>query len=130
MPMAEHFSLKIVEVEETYVVATARSSASHYNPFQVTQGGFAATVLDIVLGLVSIVAMPEGAKGVATTDLSVRYLRSINEHTGTMRVRGSIIHAGGRTIVAESKLYDGAGKLYATAQSTSLILEQEFKDRR
>jgi len=121
MPMAQHFSFAIVHAEYGDVVATAVPSREHYNPFNVAQGGFAATVLDIVLGLVSISVMPVDASSVATTDLAVRYIRAITVDTGPVTIRGSIIHAGGRAIVAEAKLYDASEKLYATAQSTSLV---------
>lgn len=122
MPMAQHFSFAIARADYGDVVATAMPSREHYNPFNVAQGGFAATVLDIVLGLVSISVMPVDAASVATTDLAVRYIRAITEETGPMTIRGSIVHAGNRAIVAEAKLYDSREKLYATAQSTSLVL--------
>jgi len=122
MPMAQHFSFAIVHADYGDVVATAIPSREHYNPFQVAQGGFAATVLDIVLGLVSISAMPVEAASVATTDLAVRYIRAITEETGPMTIRGALVHAGNRAIVAEAKLYDSREKLYATAQSTSLVV--------
>ena len=122
MPMANHFGFTILEADQGHVVATAIPSRSHYNPFHVAQGGFAATVLDIVLGLVSISVLGDAAVSVATTDLSVRYFRGITEKTGALTVTGSILHSGNKTVVAEAKLHDGLGKLYALAQSTSLIL--------
>ena len=61
MPMASHFSFRIKSVVRGDVVALATPSAEHYNPFGVAQGGFAGTVLDMTLGLVSISVLEEGA---------------------------------------------------------------------
>jgi len=120
MPMASHFSFRIKSVARGDVVALATPSAEHYNPFGVAQGGFAGTVLDMTLGLVSISVLEEGAS-VATTDLSVRYMRAIRAETGTLTAKGTILHAGRRVVIAEARLSDDAGKLYAVAHSTSII---------
>ena len=129
MPMAAHFAFKILEAHKGQIVASAEPSSGHYNPFHVAQGGFAATVLDIVLGLVSITMLTDAEQSVATTDLVVRYFKAITERTGVMTALGTIIHAGSKTIAAESKLHDGSGRLYALAQSTSLILASRTERR-
>lgn len=121
MPMARHFGFRVVAFEYGRVTASATPQASHANPFQVVQGGFAATVLDIGLGLVSISVLTGDAESVATTDLSVRYLRSIRGEGEPMAITASAIHVGRKIVVAESKLLDSSGALYALAQSTSLI---------
>jgi uncharacterized protein (TIGR00369 family) len=122
MPMARHFSFHIVNVDYGSVTASAIPESRHENLFEVAQGGFAATVLDIALGLVSISVLTGDADSVATTDLTVRYLRSIRGETGVMTIRGTTLHVGRRVVVAESRLEDSAGTLFALAQSTSLIV--------
>jgi uncharacterized protein (TIGR00369 family) len=87
----------------------------------VVQGGFAGSVLDIALGLVSISVLTEDASGVATTDLSVKYFRAIYETTGFLDIEASVVHLGRTIVVAQAQLIDGAGRLCASAQSTSLI---------
>jgi len=122
MPMARHFSFRILTVAQGNVSASAVPSVAHENPFQVVQGGFAATVLDIALGLVSISVLTGDAESVATTDLTVRYLRSIKgdaEHP--MTIQATTIHVGRRIVVAEARLEDHLGKLCALAQSNSFI---------
>jgi uncharacterized protein (TIGR00369 family) len=121
MPMARHFSFRILDVGYGSVTASAIPEPAHENPFEVVQGGFAATVLDIALGLVSISVLTDDAQSVATTDLNVRYLRSVRGGSGEMVIRASTIHAGRKIIVAEAKLEDGTGALFALAQSTSLV---------
>lgn len=122
MPMAEHFAFRITALESGLVSATATPSTAHYNPFDVAQGGFAGTVLDIALGLVSISVLTGDATSVGTTDLSVRYLRPIFAATGTLAIHASVLHLGRSIVVAEATLKDAGGKLYASAQSNSLIV--------
>jgi uncharacterized protein (TIGR00369 family) len=121
MPMAELFALELLHAERGVVRVVARPSSQHYNPLGVVQGGFAGTVLDIALGLVCISVLVDDAAGVATTDLSVRYLRPILESTGAMKAEASILHAGRTMIVAQATLSGSDGKNYACAQSTSIV---------
>jgi uncharacterized protein (TIGR00369 family) len=121
MPMARHFGFRIVAFDYGTVTATATPQPSHENPFKVVQGGFAATVLDIALGLVSISVLTGDAESVATTDLSVRYLRSIRGEGEPLQITTSAIHAGRKSVVAEAKLLDSSGQLFAIAHSNSFI---------
>jgi uncharacterized protein (TIGR00369 family) len=120
MPMAKQFSFRLVSVDYGRIVATAQPSADHYNPFDVVQGGFAGSVLDMALGLVSITVLNEGMT-VATTDLTVRYARPIRADTGTLTATAQTIHVGKRIVIAEARLLDEDGVLYAIAQCTSLV---------
>jgi uncharacterized protein (TIGR00369 family) len=120
MPMAKQFSFRLVSVEYGRVVATAQPSVHHYNPFDIVQGGFAGSVLDMALGLVSVSVLDENMS-VATTDLTVRYARPIRAHTGTLTATAHTIHVGKRIVIAEARLVDGGGVLYAIAQCTSLV---------
>ena len=122
MPMARLFGLRIVSIQRGEIGATAIPGPAHENPFGVVQGGFAGTVLDIVLGLVSITVLPEEAASVGTTDLSVTYVRPIRHDDGTMHVHGRAVHSGKRIVVGEASLKNADGTLYAVARSTSLVL--------
>lgn len=121
MPMAEHFDFVLDEVTEGAIRGRATPSARHENPFGVAQGGFASTVLDIALGLVSISVLSGDAEGVMTLDLNVRFFRAIRASTGTMLVRAEVIHAGRTIVASEAKLFDAEGILHAAAQSTSIV---------
>lgn len=85
----------------------------HYNPFGVVHGGFASTLLDLVLGHVSVTELKDVRKGVSTTDLTVKYLRPIYQSTGEVRCEGTVLKAGRRVIVSEATLRDSAGRLCA-----------------
>jgi uncharacterized protein (TIGR00369 family) len=122
MPMGDLFGFELLDAEPGKIRARALPHARHYNPFGVAQGGFAGSVLDIALGLVSISVLPPEAKGVATGDLSVRYVRPIYDSTGWMNAEAIVLHAGRTLVVAEARLFDADGKLYAVAQSNSVIV--------
>jgi uncharacterized protein (TIGR00369 family) len=122
MPMAELFAFELVHAEKGLIRAQARPSDRHYNPLGVVQGGFASTVLDIALGLVALSVLTGDASGVGTIELSVRYLRSIYESTGTMTIEASILQAGRTVIFAQANLMDATGKIFASAQSSSIVV--------
>jgi uncharacterized protein (TIGR00369 family) len=121
MPMGGLFGFELVAAERGMVHARAMPSRNHYNPLNVAHGGFAGTVLDIAMGLVSISVLDDDATGVGTIDLSIRYVRPITESTGLMTVEAKIVHGGRTIVIAEAALSDSRGRLYACGQSTSLI---------
>lgn len=122
MPMARPWAFRIESVERGDVRARATPSAQHENPFGVVQGGFAATVLDIALGLVTITLMDDPATTMAsTTDLVVRYFAPVLASTGELRVCAHIVNRQGRTILAEAFLEDDNGTRYAYAQSNCVV---------
>src|SRR5215469_412409 len=125
MPMATPWAFRIERVERGDVRARAMPGAQHENPFGVVQGGFAATVLDIALGLVTITVMDDPSKTIAaTTDLIVRYFTPVLASTGELVIRATIVHQQGRTILAEAFLEDYAGVKYAYAQSNCVVAKR------
>jgi uncharacterized protein (TIGR00369 family) len=124
MPMAEHFDFVLDEVTAGSVRGSATPASRHQNPFGVAQGGFASTVLDIALGLASISVLSGESAGVMTLDLDVRFVAPIYASTGTMEVKAEVIHAGQTIVVGEARLFDRSGKLYAVAQSTSIVARE------
>jgi uncharacterized protein (TIGR00369 family) len=92
----------------------------HYNPLGTVHGGYAATLLDSCLGCAIHTMLPAG-KGYTTLELNINYIRSMTEKTGPVRAEGSVVHVGGQTGIAEGRLTDADGKLYAFATTTCLI---------
>ena len=65
--------------------------------------------------------LPAGA-GYTTLEIKVNFVRPITVTTGRIRAEAKLIHRGGRTATAEGRVVDEAGKLYAHATTTCLIL--------
>jgi uncharacterized protein (TIGR00369 family) len=123
--MAAPWAFRLEHVERADVRARATPTAQHENPFGVVQGGFAATVLDIALGLVTITLMEDPSKTMAsTTDLIVRYFAPVVATSGELSIRAGIVNRQGRAILAEAFLEDDDGVKYAYAQSNCIVVNR------
>ncbi|MEC9431266.1 MAG: PaaI family thioesterase [Pseudomonadota bacterium] len=91
------------------------------NPAGAVHGGFAATILDSVMGLAVHTAQPAGV-GYATSDLKVTYTRPILPGMGLLRATGTLVHAGRQMASAEGRLIGVEdGKLYAHGAATCMM---------
>jgi len=111
----------IVTIEAGRVVFEGRPSEAVYNPIGTVHGGFAATLLDSACGCVVHSMLGEG-QSYTTLELKVAYHRPIKADTGPVYAEGKIISIGRRAAWAEARLTDAAGRLYATATSSLLIM--------
>jgi uncharacterized protein (TIGR00369 family) len=121
-PAARLLDMEITYVEEGCVRMRLRPGEHHYNTIGSVHGGIVATLLDSVMGCAVHSTLPPG-RAYATLEIKVNYLRAVTEATGTVTAEGRILHGGRRSAVAEAKLTDGAGRLYATASTTCLVVE-------
>ncbi len=114
---------KLVELEEGRVVFEGVPGKHVYNPIGTVHGGYAATLLDSAVGC-AVHSMLKANQGYTTLELKVAYHKAMTEQTGPVRAEGKIINLGRRTAFAEGRLTDAAGKLYASATSTLLIMDR------
>jgi uncharacterized protein (TIGR00369 family) len=121
-PIALLMGMWMSEVSEGRVVFAAEPAEYHYNPIGMIHGGFAATLLDSAMGCVVQSMLSQGT-GYTTLELKVNYVRALTSKTGTVYSEGKLIHLGGRVATAEGRLTDAAGKLYAHATTTCIILK-------
>jgi uncharacterized protein (TIGR00369 family) len=120
-PFAVLLGMWITEVSEGRAVFAAEPAEFHYNPLGTMHGGVIATLLDSAMGCAVQSMLPAGTS-YTTLELKTNYLRPIFIKTGTIYSEGKIIHLGGRTATAESRLTDEAGKLYAHGTTTCILL--------
>ena len=111
----------IVVLEAGRVVFEGRPSEAVYNPIGTVHGGYAATLLDSACGCVVHSMLNEG-QSYTTLELKVAYHRAIKADTGPVYAEGKIVSLGRRAAWAEARLTDAAGRLYATATSSLLIM--------
>jgi uncharacterized protein (TIGR00369 family) len=99
------------------------------NPMGAVHGGFAATLLDSVMGIAVHTALP-AATGYTTAELKINYTRAILPTTGRLRAEGSVIHQGRQMATAEGQLIGAEdGKLYAHGSTTCFLFPlQSRKD--
>lgn len=119
-PIGMLMNFRIAELREGHAVFTVNPAEYHYNPIGVVHGGVAATLLDSAMGCAVHSTLPAGAR-YTTLEIKVNYVRAMSAKTGKVRCEADVIHVGGRTAVAEGKILDGQGKLYAHATTTCII---------
>ncbi|HEX9370051.1 MAG TPA: PaaI family thioesterase [Roseiflexaceae bacterium] len=120
-PIMALMDMGVVVAEEGRVVFSVEPAEYHYNPIGTVHGGVACTLCDSAMGCAIHTTLPAGT-GYTTLELKVNFLRPITATTGRLLCEGKVIHVGGRTAIAEARMTDEAGKLYAHATTTCLIL--------
>lgn len=119
-PIAETLSFTLIEAEAGRVVFEGAPDARFFNPLGSIHGGWSATLLDSCVGCAVHSLLPAG-KGYTTVELKVNYVRPVMPESGLLRAEGRAIHVGGRVGMAEGRLVDANGRLYAHATTTCLI---------
>jgi uncharacterized protein (TIGR00369 family) len=121
-PIAVVMNFSMAELEEGNAVFIGEPGEEHYNPIGVVHGGYAATILDSVLGCAVHTTLPVGF-GYTSQTLEVKYLRPITRDTGAVRAEAHVVHRGSKTATSEARLTSlSDGKLLATGTTTCLIL--------
>jgi uncharacterized protein (TIGR00369 family) len=118
--MAEQIPMRFVAADHGYIRLIARADARHTNPYGPVHGGFAATVLDSAAACAVQTALEAGV-GSTTIDLHVKYLRPLTQDTDLV-VEARLSNLSRRLGVAEGTITDAAGKLYASASVTCMVL--------
>ena len=119
-PLARTLGFTVVSVDPGRVVFEFTPAEFHYNPIDSVHGGVYAVMCDSACGCAVHSMLPQGAY-YTSQDLSVKFLRAITGSTGRLQCEGTVIHLGSRTALAQARLTDVEGKLYAHATSSCLI---------
>jgi uncharacterized protein (TIGR00369 family) len=113
-----------VSAEEGFVVFEGSPTRAVYNPIGSVHGGYAATLLDTVMGCAVHSCLAAG-QGYTTLELKIAYHRALTDASGPVRAEGRIVSNGKRAAFAEGKLFDKDGRLCATATTTCLVFTKE-----
>ena len=122
--MVQLLNFRLTEVSEGRAVFTVQADEQHYNGLGIAHGGLAATVLDSALGCAINSMMPAG-KVFTTLEMKINYLRPIKRELGELRCEANVIHVGGRTAIAEGRIIDAEGKIYAHGTATCILFRSE-----
>ncbi|WP_245618941.1 PaaI family thioesterase [Deinococcus marmoris] len=109
------------DVQEGKVTFRMRPEEFHYNPIGSVHGGVYATLLDSALGCAIHTMLPAGV-GYTTLDLAVKYLRPLRLGMGEVRAVAEVISVSKQVATASAQIVDDAGKVYATATTTCLVM--------
>ena len=120
-PIARTLGFKVIEVEHGRAVFALEPAEWMYNPIGSVHGGVAATLLDSCMGCAVHTTLETGV-GYTTTDLQVRYLRSMDIDTGRVLAEGRVVHAGRRMATAEGRLFVEADERLLAHGSTGCVI--------
>ena len=113
-----------ISFEEGRVEFRLTPKEFHYNPIGSVHGGVFATLLDSACGCAVHTRLPAGVF-YTSLDLSVKFLRPVTVATGPITAVGTVVHLGRRTALAEGRLLDAEGRIYATATSSCLVMRPD-----
>jgi uncharacterized protein (TIGR00369 family) len=112
-----------VHAEEGFVVFEGNPDKTVYNPIGSVHGGYAATMLDTVMGC-AVHSRLKAGQGYTTLELKVAYHKALSAESGPVRAEGRVVSLGRRAGFAEGRLFDKNGALCATATSTLLVFSK------
>ena len=119
-PMAFLMDIRLIEVSRGRAVFRGNPQEFHYNTLGSVHGGFGATLLDSAMGC-AVHSVLDAGDLYTTLEFKINFLRAMTTATGEIRGTGIIVHAGRTTAIAEGRIEDTAGKLYAFATTTCQI---------
>lgn len=122
-PIGDTMGFTLVEVDAGRAVFAGTPGPKVYNPLGSIHGGYAATLLDSACGC-AVHSKLDATQAYTTLELKIAYHKAMTDQTGEVRAVGTVLSLGRRVAFAEAKLTDAAGKLYASATSTLLILDR------
>jgi uncharacterized protein (TIGR00369 family) len=127
-PIAHTLDFRPVSVQPGTVIFEFTPAEFHYNPIGSVHGGMIATLCDSACGCAVQSLLPAGTY-YTSLDLSVKFLRPVTAATGPMTCEATVTHLGGRSALAEARLTDASGKLYARATSSCMIFRPDAASR-
>jgi uncharacterized protein (TIGR00369 family) len=119
-PIGDVVDMIAVEAVSGRMVFQGRPSRRFYNPIGTVHGGWIATLLDSAVGC-AVHTMLVPGQGYTTLELKVNYLRAVTDQTGPLRAEGRVLRLSRQVGLADGRLFDAAGKIYAHATTTCLI---------
>ena len=119
--IAETMGIVLKKIEKGYVLFEVTPDERHLNPLGGVHGGFAATALDSATGS-AVHTMLETGVGYGTIELNIKMIKAISLNQGALKAEGKVLHISKKIGIAEGKITDNEGKLYAHATATCMIL--------
>ncbi|EJN09196.1 PaaI family thioesterase [Herbaspirillum sp. YR522] len=120
VPIGETLDFIPVEGEPGRIVFQGTPDRRHYNPLGSVHGGYFCTLLDSAVGCAVHSMLPQGM-GYTTLELKVNLVRALTDKSGPVRAEGRVIQVGKQVGIAEGRIVDVDGRLYAHATTTCLV---------
>jgi uncharacterized protein (TIGR00369 family) len=119
-PIAKLMDIRLTQIEKGKAIFTGTPQEFHYNPLGSVHGGYGATLLDSAMGCAVHSTLDPGDI-YTTLEFKINFMRALTHETGEVRGIGTVINATRTTAVAEGRIEDASGKIYAFATTTCVI---------
>src|SRR3954468_5953016 len=106
-----------VHVDHGTAVLAYMPREREYNPMGSVPGGVVATLPDPATGSAGYPRLGDG-DSVQTQELGTSYRRPVTVDAGPLRVEAGVLHQSRTTALAEGRLVDAEGRLFAHATAT------------
>ena len=125
-PFMELLGVRAVSVEPGAVAFEFDPAEFMYSPLGNVHGGIVTVMLDTAMGCSFHTTLPPGV-GYTTLELKVNFMKPVTIAAGPLRAEGKVLHSGARVALAEASLRDPAGKTFAHATSTLMVLRPDAR---
>ena len=119
-PIAKLMDIRLTHIEKGKAIFTGTPQEFHYNPLGSVHGGYGATLLDSAMGCAVHSTLDPGDI-YTTLEFKINFMRALTHETGEVRGIGSVFNVTRTTAVAEGRIEDGEGRIYAFATTTCVI---------
>jgi uncharacterized protein (TIGR00369 family) len=119
-PIAKLMDIRLTHIEKGKAIFSGTPQEFHYNPLGTVHGGYGATLLDSAMGCAVHSTLDPGDI-YTTLEFKINFMRALTHETGEVRGIGTVINVTRTTAVAEGRIEDASGKIYAFATTTCVI---------
>ena len=120
MPLAATLGIRTDQYTPERVVLSLDWSPSLCTANGILHGGAIIALADSAGGACAFLNLPPAATGTATIESHTNFVGAVR--SGAVTATSTPLHRGGTTIVLETTVLDGAGKLVAKVTQTQLVL--------
>ena len=120
-PFALTIDTDVAEFEEGRAIIAFQPAEFHYNIMGVVHAGVIAAVLDSAMGVAVQSRLPAHG-GFVTLEINVDILLPMRADAGAISAEGTVLRLGSRIANAEGRATDRAGRIYAHATGTMMVM--------
>ena len=120
MPLAKTLGMRTDEYTADRVVVSVDWAPQLCTTNGIVHGGVIMALADSAGGGCAFLNLPAGATGTSTIESKTNFLGAVR--SGTVTATSVPLHRGATTIVVETAVRDGSGKLIAKTIQTQLVV--------
>ncbi|NVK63074.1 MAG: PaaI family thioesterase [Flavobacteriales bacterium] len=122
--LMEVLGIECVEIGDDYLVATMPVDHRTHQPMGILHGGASAALIETIGSMGSVLVIDTDKQAPVGVEVNANHVGSVK--SGSVRAKGTIVHAGKRTHVWQVDIFDEAtDKLVCTGRLTVMIVERK-----